>query len=305
MVCIFDRIPDFPYPNPIVRRSDDQELPQLYITFEMYIDSKTIVEKTILNDRSDFVQNCIDNAEAAFRFEMTIPDPFPPDDHMNPSSPMAAKSQAAIAKQSKLLEGELTSAVMHTCKVEGVLFYYPFTEGVEKRPYAGQIKAKANTPSGLETRDDGAVVEYISDDDDGSPSASATSNTNAQQVFRDNDPTFTIYWQDRLVPQSSVMRLPCFPDLITLAQCNSESIAFKWMNRVKGFLFFDWNFRHISNNKLKIQIPDINQWLNDKQRIKDITFKPTGTNAIFKKFLQKCHEHLDREFQYDTRDIEL
>ena len=119
----------------------------------------------------------------------------------------------------------------------------------------------------------------------------------------DDDPTFTIYWQNRLVPQSQVLKLPFFPELSSRSQCNAENIAVKWRYRVKGFLFFDWNQR-ISNNKLKLQIPDLNGWLNDKARMKSFTFKPTAIPSGFKRFLQMCHQCYDREYHFDQRDTE-
>ena len=236
--------------NTFVKRTK----PDLFITFEMHFDSEITVDKTSLNHLDDFVQNCIDEAKGAFSFEMTIPDPFPPNDN----------GLVQSSQEIRRLTGELTPAALHSCKVEGILFYYPFSEGVETRPYTRQGESDAI----------------------------------------DSDPTFTIYWQDRLVPQSSVMKLPFFPKSVeTFAKCKNKSISYNWMNRIKGFLFFDWNFRHISNNKLKIQIPDINEWLNHTNTV--LTFNPTRVVANFLLFLQQCHKDFDREFLFDTRDIEL
>ena len=36
-----------------------------------------------------------------------------------------------------------------------------------------------------------------------------------------------------------------------------------------GFLFLSWDFKHISNNKLKIQVdPSFDAWLNDPKTVK-------------------------------------
>lgn len=80
-----------------------------------------------------------------------------------------------------------------------------------------------------------------------------------------------------------------------------ETLGASWKRRIKGMLFFDWNFP-ISNNKLKLQFPegDLNTALNAKY----VLPKPAaviypgvrGRNIQkeFREWLIKCHEVLCR-----------
>ena len=73
---------------------------------------------------------------------------------------------------------------------------------------------------------------------------------------------------------------------------------------VKGYLFFDWNFIHISNNKLKIQVePNLDEWLNTKSKVQEaFTFyNPKGIAKELSVWLQNCHKSLDREFRLSDR----
>lgn len=75
-----------------------------------------------------------------------------------------------------------------------------------------------------------------------------------------------------------------------------------WDYRVKGFLFFDWSFKHISNNKLKIQVdPNIDEWINSKPVESQITTMPKELNKQFVSWLQQCNQSLDREFKFMSR----
>ncbi|CAN0422834.1 unnamed protein product, partial [Ectocarpus fasciculatus] len=63
-----------------------------------------------------------------------------------------------------------------------------------------------------------------------------------------------IYWQDRLVPETKLTMLPFMPECKTPLQCEKNLVPVDWRDRLHGFLFFGWDFRHISNNKLKFQV---------------------------------------------------
>ena len=122
----------------------------------------------------------------------------------------------------------------------------------------------------------GAADDYIyeiSDDDD-------EEEENVRQAF----PVVSCYWQNRMMPLSSLQKLPFFPDAKSKSQCDNEKLPENWRGRLKGYLFFDWNFRHISNNKLRIQVdPNIDDWINAKERGKDIHFSPTTAKNQFLK----------------------
>jgi hypothetical protein len=86
-------------------------------------------------------------------------------------------------------------------------------------------------------------------------------------------PLFNVFWVNRLVPLTTVENLPFFPEATTKAQCDRANLPEKWRNRVKGFLFFGNTFKHIANNKLRINLP-LDEFLNDKNTAKQIMFTP-------------------------------
>jgi hypothetical protein len=96
--------------------------------------------------------------------------------------------------------------------------------------------------------------------------------------------TISVLWQNRLVPLSTLIKLPFFPTASSKSQCDSELLPEKWRNRLKGYIFFDWKFHHISNNKLRIQVdPAIGEWMNHRDRVKQITYTPQATKQAFLK----------------------
>ncbi len=127
------------------------------------------------------------------------------------------------------------------CTVYGFLFYFPFQNGLETKP---------------------DYESYVQESSDSN-----------EEITKDttNDRMIQVYWQNRLVPESLLSQLPFFPSSHGNTNTSKYEVAKQWKNRIGGFLFFDWNFRHISNNKLKILVePNLNTWLN-KQEIKSKT----------------------------------
>jgi hypothetical protein len=117
---------------------------------------------------------------------------------------------------------------------------------------------------------DDYIYEIVDDEED----ASAAD----RKIFQ----TVSVFWQDRLVPSSALQKLPFFPDARTKLQCDTDKLPENWRGRLKGYLFFDWNFRHISNNKLRIQVdPNIDDWLNDKSIAKQIILTPNSLKQQF------------------------
>ena len=62
----------------------------------------------------------------------------------------------------------------------------------------------------------------------------------------------SIFWADRLVPHSVLKRLHFLPQSSLARHCEELQLPVQWKNRVRGFLFFDADYKHISNNKLRI-----------------------------------------------------
>lgn len=115
-------------------------------------------------------------------------------------------------------------------------------------------------------------------------SSSSDGHEEGRSRDRPNDRMIQVYWQNRLVPESILSHLPFFPSTHSnSAVSKKDSVAKDWKNRIGGFLFFDWSFRHISNNKLKILVePNLNTWLNSTEvKSKTITTpKSTPTDFV-------------------------
>ena len=148
----------------------------------------------------------------------------------------------------------MTGCSPHTFLVEGILLYYPTLAGCSSLPDV----------SAVQVDDDMCIPE-----EERPASASICS----------------LYWQDRLVPEAELKALPFLPDARTEGQCRNMKLPVRWRDRLRGCMFFNWEFRHISNNKLKFQVdPNINEWINDKKRFRDeAKCKPLD---IQKKFLE-------------------
>lgn len=115
------------------------------------------------------------------------------------------------------------------------------------------------------------------------------------------DDTFSVFWQNRLVPESTAKKLFFFPTW-SKHQLAEKGISDRWQERVRGLLFFDWNFQFISNNKLKLQLdPNMDEWLNDAHRARHITYEPRFIERELEKWLQDCHRQ-DREFTFADRN---
>ena len=48
--------------------------------------------------------------------------------------------------------------------------------------------------------------------------------------------------------------------------CEENEIPVEWRQRIKGFIFFDAEFKHISNNKLKILSDDLDDFFGDPRK---------------------------------------
>jgi hypothetical protein len=118
--------------------------------------------------------------------------------------------------------------------VSGFLLYFPVANGTESIP-----TAFANAFS---TEED--VIDLT-----------GTSS-------RTNQSCFKVFWQNRLVPEALLQRLNFFPKTDTMKM--DEFVEKNWRQRIIGFLFLDWHFHYISNNKLKICL-EPEMWINHKK----------------------------------------
>jgi hypothetical protein len=143
------------------------------------------------------------------------------------------------------------------------MFYYPTRSGCPTKPNTQTI-----------------IVDLAEGDVDSIDGDAAQPGAEGEAKVR--PPMVSVYWQDRLVPETTLSALPFLPDCKTPLQCGIAGIPTNWRDRIQGFLFFGWDFRHISNNKLKFQVdPNMNEWLNNKNRFKnEIETTPTHLSSV-------------------------
>jgi hypothetical protein len=224
-------------------------------------------------------------------------------------------------------------------KVEGLIFYFPFLRGKETRPSlpthyeSASMRIKANNKRGSssypkqrvsagkglsqkghsQSQSRKAIV--IDADDDEGDSSDDMEDYNGDALDEEErhekkkreaqSKNICIYWQNRLVPETGIDRLPFFPIARSRFQCCMEGIPENWRGRIKGFLFFNNKFTHISNNKLRLQVdPDLETWLEKKFKEKAASCDITKVDGTFSKWLQECHSSYDRDFLFNERDVE-
>ena len=211
------------------------------------------------------VQRCIANACDYFRFTMELPDPDTYIEHAVGSTQL---SQVAPPPAKRI-------------SIEGMILYFPCVNGKETKPRH-------------------QLVDLSHDEDQPYPSPEVADTIATK--FDSN--VFSVFWQDRLVPESVVSSLPFFPFLKrkSVQAKNAGEIAANWTERIKGFLFFDWSFTQISNNKLKIQVdPNLHEWINSKSVESNTIFNPKEIKKSFKTWLEENHKKHDEEFLLSDR----
>jgi hypothetical protein len=107
----------------------------------------------------------------------------------------------------------------------------------------------------------GSVANSVPDED---PIAETDKDYNIVRCF----------WQSRLLPESHLQKQPFFP-------ATSNKLPDNWKGRVVGCLFFNRQFTRISNNKLKITLPDFNRWINERraQEGAKVIYRPRGLDS--------------------------
>lgn len=160
--------------------------------------------------------------------------------------------------------------------------YFPFTDGVETTPQRGSFSLGV-APTDYEEY---YAAPVLSSSSSGAArgglsqmptltqqgSADAPILIDQDTAVDTEEDLFSILWANRLVPDTTVVRLPCLP---YRGEKLSVDVSEHWKNRVKGFLFLDWKFGHISNNKLQIQVyPNFTHYLNSREIRNAISYQP-------------------------------
>ncbi|CAM9809627.1 unnamed protein product, partial [Ectocarpus fasciculatus] len=100
----------------------------------------------------------------------------------------------------------------------------------------------------------------------------------------DESITVEAFWEGRLVPESHAAALDLLPRCPARNKKEREALGTSWRRRIKGMLFFDWNFP-ISNNKLKLQFLE-----GDLQTALNASYLPRNNPPNeFREWLIKCH----------------
>lgn len=183
-----------------------------------------------------------------------------------------------------------------------------------KRKFRSRLKSQSIEESSDEEDEDDELFQDIED---------LTADTDEN----DSIPPFRVYWQNRLVPQTTLDKLSFFPEAKTMEQCDRIGIPRKWSSRIKCFLFFDANFHNISNNKLRLTVdPNLQSWIMERSVVKDTTIVPKNVKDLFLRcvitcelyclhhnsnffvyceicrWLKSCNDRFDQEFTYSHRD---
>ena len=135
-------------------------------------------------------------------------------------------------------------------KVFGELRYYPHNGAGETRP---NLSYKAD--SGSEQEQDGhAGPDAPSSSGGGAPPSVPSSG--ASPGSKDTG-LMDVFWQHRLVPESSVRSLPFLPTTEAVRR-QRDKLGQSCLSRLHGSIFFQWDFP-ISNNKLRLNAAKDNQ----------------------------------------------
>ena len=220
-------------------------------------------------------------ARAAFRFNITVP------------NPALSVNNLTLGTQARTQQQDKTV-------INGILLYYPYDRG-ETRPDCCD-EEESDAKPGIVSSTQGALISQASGRD--RPSSAVEGGRKAA-------PTFNVYWLDRLVPETEVNFLGShtassafFPHVDTLSKSHSEGIPLNWQMRVKGYLFCSKDFP-ITNNKLKFQLdPNFESWLNNKKFVCDVLYVPG--KSILHSWMRTCHAKFDKEYLLEERcrDVE-
>ena len=147
---------------------------------------------------------------------------------------------------------------------KGLLFYYPLIEGMESKPFAS-----ANCSSGNKRKYGNMDFESCNDD------------STLQKIHGTS--VFSIFWHNRLVPETVLNRFPLFKNIFSDIDCDRLGIARNWKNRLKGFLFFDGDFNNIKTSKLITMEPSLEAYLENLAD-KDLIWTPPNSLNLFEKY---------------------
>jgi len=152
--------------------------------------------------------------------------------------------------------------------MRGMIFYYPHTSAKESRPTmrvkGGVVRGNLDSAMGAMDPAGGASSSREASGR-GRPSRAVIDITETEQQGFDD--VFSVFWGDRLVPETELRSLPFFPlGARTRNECEDKKLPENWAGRIKGFLFLDWEFKHIQNNKLQINIPDFEGYLKESKK---------------------------------------
>ena len=184
---------------------------------------------------------------------------------------------------------------MHT--VEGMLFYYPCKDGKETRPVGfvpfvclskesqQRRKLRATSSStllggrGLSQKNSASASSsassssYEASSEDvinlADESDSGYDSNEKEEKTVDLSKTVSVFWQNRYVSKTHAPKLPFFPTATSNLECSNAQLPMQWRNRIICYLFFNNNFSHISNNKLKFLLDqELGDWFDQMKNVR-------------------------------------
>lgn len=274
------RSDDFPLPKKL--RGDDTMLFMNPVNISMSttcngaLEGRGVVE--LKSIEASLIKQYIKQATSLYRVNLSFPDPLP-------SSQEERMSMGPTLKRmNKTLKEDIANAALPDTKYHNMgvmIFYYPFSE--------------------KETKPTHRLLAEIDEDIEASSDEDHQFCENDERMVDDSG-VLSVFWQNRLVPNTMLQELPFFPKTTSKFSCDKLGLPENWKGRLKGFVFLDWNFNHISNNKLMIQVtPSFNSYLN-KDVKEQIRYCPNSPNDTFKTWLLGCHKKFDRETRFEIRD---
>lgn len=93
-------------------------------------------------------------------------------------------------------------------------------------------------------------------------------------------PSVQVCWQYRLLPEREYSDLPFFP--LGGGYMPALTPSTRWKQRTVAYLFVDWNFPFVSNNKLRVNQENFDSILRAKSS--ELSYRPTSFPNEFLRF---------------------
>lgn len=231
-------------------------LAPLLCSSSVYVDGRKDEHEEVedFRDLQDPVAVSIEKGRGLFGFSMEIPDPDTSDPRSYaPTTGTGRKSQPDAFEKKKIpIQGRCFFDFLFVSSVSflllprfsfllslsllnlspplspGFIIYYPYDNGCESRPIRSY-----DSSSTTAANDACSSSSSLTPRSALPPASSSETDYNLGRAF------FSVYWQDRLVPQALLEKLHFFPRITGKFSEENQKISKKYPGRIRGFLFFD------------------------------------------------------------------